>query len=208
MKVLVAIGLVSRVAGFAPVVAPAATTALNAEMSKALPFLMQPKGLTGYVGAEAGFDPLGFAEIMDIKWMREAEIKHGRVAMLATIGYTYPEAPWAVQAFPGDAYSHANPIKAAIAVPPGAWANIIFFVGLMEFATNRGKMTMMEMFEDPFAATASVEPVAPPLRASKPFAHSGNARARHGFVTGCGVFGSTNQAGDPRAAARRGGGRP
>ena len=69
--------------------------------------------------------------LRDIKWMREAEIKHGRVAMLATIGYTYPEAPWAVQAFPGEAYSHANPIKAAIAVPPGAWANIIVFVGLM-----------------------------------------------------------------------------
>ncbi|KAK7240501.1 hypothetical protein SO694_00111040 [Aureococcus anophagefferens] len=73
---------------------------------------------------------------------------------------------------PSEAYSHANPIKAAIAVPPGAWANIIFDVGLMEFATNRGKMTMMEMFEDPFAATASVEPVArAPARASKPFAH-------------------------------------
>mmetsp|Transcript_12635 Transcript_12635/g.40628 ORF Transcript_12635/g.40628 Transcript_12635/m.40628 type:complete len:210 (-) Transcript_12635:27-656(-) len=98
------------------------------------------------------FDPLGFAERAspaDMVKYREAELKHGRVAMLATIGYTYPEAPWAVQAFPGDAYSHANPIKAAIAVPPGAWANIIFFVGLMEFATNRGKMTMMEMFEDP-----------------------------------------------------------
>ena len=131
MKVLVALASLSHVAGFAPVAPAAATTALNAEMSKALPFLMQPKGLTGYVGAEAGFDPLGFAEIMDVKWMREAEIKHGRVAMLATIGYTYPEAPWAVQAFPGEAYSHANPIKAAIAVPPGAWANIIFFVGLM-----------------------------------------------------------------------------
>ena len=115
--------------------------------------------------------------------MREAEIKHGRVAMLATIGYTYPEAPWAVQAFPGEAYSHANPIKAAIAVPPGAWANIIFFVGLMEFATNRGKMTMMEMFEDPFfysvrrtrrAAPARLQALRSPSRcpcAPKTFAH-------------------------------------
>ena len=120
--------------------------------------------------------------LRDIKWMREAEIKHGRVAMLATIGYTYPEAPWAVQAFPGEAYSHANPIKAAIAVPPGAWANIIFFVGLMEFATNRGKMTMMEMFEDPFfysvrrtrrAAPARLQALRSPSRrpcAPKPFA--------------------------------------
>ena len=33
-------------------------------MSKSLPFVMAPKGLDGYIGAEARFDPLGFAEIM------------------------------------------------------------------------------------------------------------------------------------------------
>ena len=87
----------------APVAAPARAAPLAA-MSKSLPFLTEPKGLTGYLGAEAGFDPMGFAEIMDIKWMREAEIKHGRVSMLAIIGYTYPEMPWFQQAFPGDAY--------------------------------------------------------------------------------------------------------
>ena len=193
-------------AGLVAPAAPARSTALHAEMSKSLPFLMAPKGLKGYIGEEAGFDPVGIAEIMDIKWMREAEIKHGRVAMLATIGYTYPEAPWAVQAFPGDAYSHANPIKAAIAVPPGAWANIIFFVGLMEFATNRGKMTMMEMFEDPARTPGDLgwDPMG--LYAEDKREKYQMAELQHGrlamiaiggmihgsFVTGCGVFGSTN----------------
>ena len=73
--------------------------------------------------------------LRDIKWMREAEIKHGRVAMLATIGYTYPEMPWFAQAFPGDAYSHSNPIKAALAVPPEAWAQVVLFCGVMESLT-------------------------------------------------------------------------
>ena len=104
--------------------------------SKALPFLTAPKGLKGYIGEEAGFDPVGFAEIMDIKWMREAEIKHGRVAMLATIGYTYPEMPWFAQAFPGDAYAHSNPIKAALAVPPEAWAQVLLFCGVMEYSLS------------------------------------------------------------------------
>ena len=122
MKLAVCL-LAAPVAGLVAPAAPARTaTVLNAEMSKALPFLTAPKGLKGYIGEEAGFDPVGFAEIMDIKWMREAEIKHGRVAMLATIGYTYPEMPWFAQAFPGDAYSHSNPIKAALAVPPEAGA--------------------------------------------------------------------------------------
>ena len=129
MKLAVCL-LAAPVAGLVAPAAPARTaTVLNAEMSKALPFLTAPKGLKGYIGEEAGFDPVGFAEIMDIKWMREAEIKHGRVAMLATIGYTYPEMPWFAQAFPGDAYSHSNPIKAALAVPPEAWAQVLLFCG-------------------------------------------------------------------------------
>ena len=129
MKLAVCL-LAAPVAGLVAPAAPARTaTVLNAEMSKALPFLTAPKGLKGYIGEEAGFDPVGFAEIMDIKWMREAEIKHGRVAMLATIGYTYPEMPWFAQAFPGDAYSHSNPIKAALAVPPEAWAQVVLFCG-------------------------------------------------------------------------------
>ena len=135
MKLAVCL-LAAPVAGLVAPAAPARTaTVLNAEMSKALPFLTAPKGLKGYIGEEAGFDPVGFAEIMDIKWMREAEIKHGRVAMLATIGYTYPEMPWFAQAFPGDAYSHSNPIKAALAVPPEAWAQVVLFCGVMEWSS-------------------------------------------------------------------------
>ena len=138
MKLAVCL-LAAPVAGLVAPAAPARTaTVLNAEMSKALPFLTAPKGLKGYIGEEAGFDPVGFAEIMDIKWMREAEIKHGRVAMLATIGYTYPEMPWFAQAFPGDAYSHSNPIKAALAVPPEAWAQVLLFCGVMEWSLNGG----------------------------------------------------------------------
>ena len=143
MKLAVCL-LAAPVAGLVAPAAPARTaTVLNAEMSKALPFLTAPKGLKGYIGEEAGFDPVGFAEIMDIKWMREAEIKHGRVAMLATIGYTYPEMPWFAQAFPGDAYSHSNPIKAALAVPPEAWAQVLLFCG----APRRPESTFAPMAE-------------------------------------------------------------
>ena len=36
---------------------------------------------TGY----AGFDPLGFSDYYDIKWMQEAETKHRGVCMLASL---------------------------------------------------------------------------------------------------------------------------
>tara|TARA_B100000787_G_C16043004_1_gene227819 strand:- start:39 stop:209 length:171 start_codon:yes stop_codon:yes gene_type:complete len=53
-----------------------------AKSSKAMPFLTAPacQG-TGLVG-DAGFDPLYLSDFMDVKWMREAELKHGRICML------------------------------------------------------------------------------------------------------------------------------
>ena len=42
------------------------------------------------MAGDVGFDPLGLSEIdevgIDLYWMREAELKHGRVAMLAVAG--------------------------------------------------------------------------------------------------------------------------
>jgi len=185
-----------------------ALAAQQSKMSRSLPFLMAPKGLAGYIGEEAGFDPLGFAEIYDIKWMREAEIKHGRVAMLATIGYTYPEAPWFVQAFPGDAYSHSNPIKAALAVPPEAWAQVVLFCGVMEWSLNNGNMTLLTMFNAPGGRKTPGDFGWDPMGLMSP-ANEDRMKMRelqhgrlamiaiggmiHGsFVTGTGVFGGSS----------------
>merc|ERR1711935_35164 len=61
-----------------------------AERSKALPFLNRPELLDGSMAGDVGFDPLGLSTIdgvgVDLYWLREAEIKHARVAMLAVAG--------------------------------------------------------------------------------------------------------------------------
>jgi hypothetical protein len=62
------------------------STALNAEFSKAVPFLTNPSKTDGLIGS-VGFDPIGFSDNFDMKWLQESEIKHGRVAMLAVVGY-------------------------------------------------------------------------------------------------------------------------
>merc|ERR1712037_928197 len=53
-------------------------------------------GLPGAVAPTGYFDPLGFAQsgitLNEVKRNREAEIMHGRVAMLATVGYLVGEA--------------------------------------------------------------------------------------------------------------------
>merc|ERR1719183_2731268 len=60
--------------------------------SKAMPFLTAPAAMSsGLVGAEAGFDPLYFSDFLDIKWLREAELKHGRICMLASTGILVQE---------------------------------------------------------------------------------------------------------------------
>lgn len=51
--------------------------------SNAMPFLTAPASqASGLLGAEAGFDPLYLSDFMDIKFLREAELKHGRICML------------------------------------------------------------------------------------------------------------------------------
>jgi light-harvesting complex I chlorophyll a/b binding protein 1 len=47
------------------------------------------------MAGDVGFDPLGLSNIddvgIDLYWLREAEIKHCRLAMMAVSGFTFPE---------------------------------------------------------------------------------------------------------------------
>ena len=60
--------------------------------SIALPFMPWPQALqqTAYVG-DCGFDPLGLATTQNLPSMREAELRHGRLAMVATWGWPIGE---------------------------------------------------------------------------------------------------------------------
>ena len=51
-----------------------------------------PKMLDGTMAGDVGFDPLGFAKSKKtLFWMREAELKHSRLAMLAAVGWPMSE---------------------------------------------------------------------------------------------------------------------
>jgi hypothetical protein len=61
-------------------------------MSQSLPFMQRPTVLDGSLPGDAGFDPIGFAKSSeDLMNYREAEIKHGRLAMLAAAGWPISE---------------------------------------------------------------------------------------------------------------------
>jgi len=111
----------------------------------AMPFLTAAEcQSSGIAGAETGFDPLYFSDFYDIKYLREAELKHGRVCMLASTGYMAQEF-FSLPNYPG--YS-PNAVEAASSVPPEAFAQIIIFMGWLEIIGNKGKYTMTDMFED------------------------------------------------------------
>lgn len=57
------------------------------------PLLLSPSYLDGSFAGDVGFDPLGLASNKPglIYWMRDAEIKHARLAMLAAIGWPTSE---------------------------------------------------------------------------------------------------------------------
>jgi len=64
----------------------------NVDMSASLPFLKRPAHLNGSLPGDRGFDPLNFSsEASALDWYRNAEIKHGRLAMLATVGWPIAE---------------------------------------------------------------------------------------------------------------------
>mmetsp|Transcript_44172 Transcript_44172/g.105189 ORF Transcript_44172/g.105189 Transcript_44172/m.105189 type:complete len:696 (-) Transcript_44172:111-2198(-) len=124
-------------------------TACHASSSKSLPFLPKPQNLGGLVGGEAEFDPLGFSDLIDIKWLRESELKHGRVCMLATIGFV-AEQYWQLPGF--DAAPDA--LQAIYVAPANATGVLLFLAGYIESSSYGGKITMLDMFEGDGASRA------------------------------------------------------
>jgi hypothetical protein len=85
MKTVICASLVASAAAFAPTSTQKSGSALNAFTPDTIPGALPPVGF---------FDPLGFAEKADeatLKRYREAELTHGRVSMLAVIGFLVGE---------------------------------------------------------------------------------------------------------------------
>jgi hypothetical protein len=102
------------------------TSSLMAK-SKSVPFLEAPKNLNGMIGNK-DFDPLGFSDVLDPRYLREAELKHGRLAMLGTLGFIATE----FFKLPGDIHS-VNSVEAHnAAVGSGAMGQILGLVVALE----------------------------------------------------------------------------
>jgi Chlorophyll A-B binding protein len=52
-----------------------------------MPFLPYPENCKGYIGDDIGFDPLRISDYFPMDYLRESELKHGRIAQLAVVGF-------------------------------------------------------------------------------------------------------------------------
>jgi Chlorophyll A-B binding protein len=97
------------------------------------------------------FDPLGFAAKADeptLKRYREAELTHGRVAMLATVGFLVGEAVEG-SSFLFDASISGPAITHLAQVPPVFWALLTIAIGASE--QTRAEIGWVDPSEVPVA---------------------------------------------------------
>jgi hypothetical protein len=148
---LVVLSFLAGVAAFAPSATRSSSRAMSlsmSERSKALPFLMKPAKLDGTLAGDEGFDPLGLSNIndlgVDLYWLREAELKHARVAMLAFVGLIMQEVGFVAPGFP----SGSNQISVfweVVEQKPGPIVAAIVMLGIGElisgFAITAAKAT-------------------------------------------------------------------
>jgi len=95
------------------------------EYSESLPMLVKRPQLKGYAG-DVGFDPVGFSEIFPMDWLREAELKHCRVSMLAAVGFAFTD----FYHLPGFDYTTLEAHDACVA--SGAMSQLLLWIGLLE----------------------------------------------------------------------------
>ncbi|OEU11937.1 chlorophyll a/b-binding protein [Fragilariopsis cylindrus CCMP1102] len=130
MKLSILLSLVGSAAAFAPAQTSQKTTSLSAWKDETVVGVTAPMGY---------FDPLGLSRNKDDATMsmyREAELKHGRVAMAATLGW-YLNAAGVHPAFQSSLSN--NPLEAAKQLPAVGWVQFVLGCGAIEWMAEKIK---------------------------------------------------------------------
>lgn len=105
------------------------------EMSIAMPFLKKPNKLDGSHAGDVGFDPLGLSESNDLYVMMEAELRHGRLAMLAAVGWPLSELIAPKSMLHGDNHLAPSVLNGFDTINFIGFAAIFGALGIFEFQT-------------------------------------------------------------------------
>lgn len=122
--------------------APEEEAAPAYKASESLPFLEYPPNLAGYAG-DVGFDPFRFSDFLPVDFLREAELKHGRMCMLATVGFAAVDLGVRVYPVP-EAYEGLTSVTAHDAlVKQGAMGQLLLWISLAEIISTVGVVQML-----------------------------------------------------------------
>jgi light-harvesting complex I chlorophyll a/b binding protein 1 len=105
-----------------------------------MPFLPRPQKLKGMVG-DKGFDPLGLSDWVPVEWLRESELKHGRVCMLAVLGFVATDVGFRI---PGAMHQVASINAHDMAVEMGGMTQILTWIAVAECI---GYLAILEMLD-------------------------------------------------------------
>lgn len=145
MRIAILSLLFGVASAFAPTVVKGPTSfALNAkEKSAAFPFLPAPPNLKGYVG-DVGFDPLRISDYFPMDYLREAELKHGRICMLAWLGFVAVDCGFRIYPTP-ELYVGVSSINAHNAACEfGAMGNMGIFIAIFEMVSWLSVQQMLQ----------------------------------------------------------------
>eukprot|EP00612_Vaucheria_litorea_P002855 CAMPEP_0171460892 /NCGR_PEP_ID=MMETSP0945-20130129/5578_1 /TAXON_ID=109269 /ORGANISM="Vaucheria litorea, Strain CCMP2940" /LENGTH=210 /DNA_ID=CAMNT_0011987169 /DNA_START=57 /DNA_END=689 /DNA_ORIENTATION=+ len=104
---------------------------MQSDMSKSIPFVSRPPMLTGEMPGDVGFDPLELSNNIDLGYAQAAELKHGRVAMMAVVGVFVTQFVH----LPAEQFNTSNLIEAVSKVPLAGHLQIFGFIALFELSS-------------------------------------------------------------------------
>ncbi|CAM9117855.1 unnamed protein product [Sphacelaria rigidula] len=114
---------------------------MAAAKSKSLPFMPRPAALDGTLPGDYGFDPIGFSDFIPLDFLREAELKHGRICQLAVVGFAATDLGLRL---PGDMHQVSSVAAHDAAVATGAMAQIFLWVCAFEAISTVAVVQMLQ----------------------------------------------------------------
>jgi light-harvesting complex I chlorophyll a/b binding protein 1 len=100
----------------------------------------KPEKLDGTSPGDVGFDPLGFSNWISLDFLREAEIKHGRICMLAVVGFVVTDLGFHL---PGDMHAVSSLEAHDSAVKFGAMTQILLWICVFEAISTVSVVQML-----------------------------------------------------------------
>lgn len=158
-------------------------------------------GLPGAIAPTGYFDPIGFCRygntLSDVKRYREAEVQHGRVAMLAAVGYLAGEAIHGPFSLTGPANDQLQqlPLPAFIVLTLGIAAAELnrATIGWVEPSYKPGSRTLWTLRDEYYPGDVGFDPLGFKPQDPQAFADMQTRELQNGRLAMIGVIGMMSQ---------------